>query len=69
LNSKIQDFTSLDQSAAELWLAILKISLRGQIIPFVERFDFCQILGFWAIILAPVMLESQSMTLKTRMIA
>jgi len=36
---------------------------------FVKLFDFCQKLGFWAIISAPDMLASQSRALKTRITA
>jgi len=33
--------------------------------PFVKLFDFCQNSCFWAIVLDPVMLESQSRAVQT----
>jgi len=58
--------SSLAQSAAELWMA--------NVCPEMANFTICEIFifvknSFWAIILAPDMLPSQSKALKTQITA
>jgi len=58
--------SSLAQSAAELWMAKIWPEMANY--TFCVIFYFCQ-KCFFAVILAPDMLENQSRTLKTRIIA
>jgi len=56
--------SSLAQSAAQLWLA--EFCPERANYTFFETFSVLSKTGFWIIILAPNMLESQSRALKTR---